>query len=106
MGGINSGYDAAEFIAMGANTVQCCTGPMLHGYEVVKKWKAQLLEVLESHGFETLDELRGAALAHFPTHADLVERQRAAKAAKIGAGLDNETWKGDIAKETDGLTAN
>ena len=106
MGGICSGYDAAEFIAMGAHTVQCCTGPMLQGYEVVEKWKAQLLEVLKSHGFETLDELRGVALGHFTTHADLVESQRAAKAAKIGAGLDNETWQGDIAKETDGLTAN
>ena len=105
IGGIWDGRDAAEFILLGSSTVQMCTGAMLQGYEVINKVKEELLEVMREHGFETLDEMRGLAVEHFSTHADLVERQRQAKAAKVGNAMDNETWKGEIAKETDSLTA-
>ena len=53
-----------------------------------------------------LDQLRGTALEYFSTHADLVKRQKAAKAAKAAGNLDGETWKGDIADETDALSSN
>ena len=105
MGGIESGYDAAQFILLGAHTVQVCTGAMLQGYEVVSKLKEQLLEVMKEHGFETLDAMRGKALESFSTHADLVERQRRAKAAKVGASRDAETWQGAIKQETESLTS-
>ncbi|EDM78778.1 dihydroorotate dehydrogenase family protein [Plesiocystis pacifica SIR-1] len=105
MGGIYSGGDAAQFVALGSHTVQVCTGAMLQGYKVVSKLKEELLAVLEKHGMSSLEELRGKALPHFTTHADLVERQQAAK-KEIGLGRDNTTWQGDIDKETDSLTAN
>ena len=104
MGGIDTGYDAAQFILLGAHTVQVCTGAMLQGYEVITKLKEELLKVMVDHKFETLEEMRGKSLPFFSTHADLVERQRAAKAAKTGANRDAETWKGEIKKETDSLT--
>ncbi len=106
MGGVETGYDAAQFVLLGSHTVQVCTGAMLQGYEVVSKLKEQLLEVMTNHKFETLNEMRGKSLPYFSTHADLVERQRAAKAAKVGNAKDNETWKGEIKKETDSLTTN
>lgn len=105
MGGIYTGGDAAQFIALGSHTVQVCTGAMLQGYKVIEKLKEQLAAVLDKHGFSSLDELRGKALPYFTTHHDLVERQREAK-KDLGLERDNETWKGEIDKETDSLTAN
>jgi dihydroorotate dehydrogenase len=35
MGGIESGFDAAQFLLLGASTVQVCTGAMLRGYEII-----------------------------------------------------------------------
>ncbi len=107
IGGIGTGEDAAQFILLGCSTVQMCTGAMLQGYEVVEKVKRELLEFMEEHGFETLDDMRGHSLQYFSTHASLVQRQADAKAAKrAGGNLDGETWKGEIADETEELTSN
>jgi dihydroorotate dehydrogenase subfamily 1 len=104
MGGIETGFDAAQFFLLGANTVQVCTGAMLQGYEIISKLKEELLKVMTDHKIETVQELVGKSLPYFTTHADLVERQRAAKAAKVGGAKDAETWKGEIRRETDSLT--
>jgi dihydroorotate dehydrogenase len=104
MGGIDTGYDAAQFFLLGSHTVQVCTGAMLQGYEIISKLKEELLKVMTDHKIETVRELVGKSLPYFTTHADLVERQRAAKAAKVGSARDAETWKGEIKKETDALT--
>lgn len=106
MGGIETGYDAAQFFLLGSHTVQVCTGAMLQGYEVIAKLKDELLKVMTDHKFEHLSEMVGKSLPYFSTHADLVERQRQAKVAKVGAGKDAETWKGDIKSESAGLTSN
>jgi dihydropyrimidine dehydrogenase (NADP+) len=106
MGGIETGADAAQFMLLGAHTVQVCTGAMLQGYEIINKLKEELLKVMTDHKLESVTELVGKSLPYFTTHADLVERQRAAKAAKVGAGKDAETWKGEIKRETDSLTGN
>lgn len=51
--------------------------------------------------------LRPKSLPYFTTHADLVARQKAAKAKGAhGANRDAETCKGAISKETDSLTTN
>lgn len=108
IGGIETGEDAAEFILLGASTVQVCTGVMLHGYKMVQKMSEQLLAFMERHGFETLDDFRGKALPYFTTHADLVERQakaKAAKEAKRGITQD-EKWDGDdFVKQSDDLVS-
>jgi dihydroorotate dehydrogenase subfamily 1 len=106
MGGIETGYDAAQFFLLGAHTVQVCTGAMLRGYEIINELKEQLTKFMVEHKFETVREFVGKSLPYFSTHADLVERQRKAKAAKeVTNGRDNE-WKGEIAKETEKLTTN
>lgn len=105
MGGIETGYDAAQFLLLGANTVQVCTGAMLRGYEVVSELKEQLAGFMAEHGFERLTDFIGKALPHFSTHADLNERQRAAKVARAGQRNRDNDWQGEIAKETDALTA-
>lgn len=85
MGGIETGEDAAEFILLGSDTVQVCTGVMKMGYKMVKPMIEGLLAFMETHGFETIDDFKGKALPYFTTHADLVERQAQAQAKKRAA---------------------
>jgi dihydroorotate dehydrogenase subfamily 1 len=100
IGGVESGNDAAEFILLGADTVQVCTGVMKFGYEHVKPMCEQLLAFMEKHKFETLADFKGKSLDFFTTHADLVKRQGERKAAQKAAAAskvvksDGE-WSGD-----------
>lgn len=106
MGGIETGFDAAQFLLLGAHTVQICTGAMLQGYEIISKIKEELIKVLTDHRMESARELVGKSLPYFSTHAGLVQKQKAAKAAKVGNAKDAETWKGEIKKEAESLVSN
>jgi len=104
LGGIESGRDAAEFILLGANTVQVCTGVMKFGYECVKPMTEELLAFMAKHNFATLADFKGRSLDYFTTHADLVQRQAARKAAQKIVRSDAE-WKGDeFVKQSEELT--
>lgn len=92
IGGIESGEDAAQFLLLGADTVQVCTGIMKHGYELVKTLETGLLAFMERHGFSTIEDFKGASLPYFTTHADLVTRQKARKAGKVAGDGD---WRGE-----------
>jgi hypothetical protein len=110
MGGIETGYDAAQFFLLGSSTVQVCTGAMLRGYEIIAELKDQLAGFMMEHGFTSVRDFVGTSLPYFSTHHDLVDRQRAAREAKEGkraaSNRDAETWKGDIARETKDLVTN
>ena len=80
IGGIETGEDAAQFLLLGADTVQVCTGVMKFGYRIVSDMCEQLLAFMEKHNFETLDDFKGHSLAYFTTHSDLVARQAKARA--------------------------
>jgi dihydroorotate dehydrogenase subfamily 1 len=100
IGGVESGEDAAEFILLGANTVQVCTGVMKFGYELVKPLREALLAFMEKHKFETLEDFRGHSLDYFTSHAELVRTQSERKAAKKAAERDRAInadgdWTGD-----------
>lgn len=110
IGGVETGGDAAEFILLGANTVQVCTGVMMHGYGVVKKLCAELQDFMRRHNFSSIEDFRGASLPYFTTHMDLVRRQQEAikqrKAVKKGLQSDKE-WTGDgFIKETESMVSN
>ena len=49
LGGIESGNDAAQFILLGSDTVQVCTGVMKFGYECVKPMCDELLAFMDKH---------------------------------------------------------
>lgn len=107
MGGIETGADAAQFLLLGAHTVQVCTGAMLRGYEIIEELKTDLSRIMTDHQIESVAGLIGKSMPYFTTHADLVARQKAAKAERAGSSnRDAETWKGAIAKETEALTTN
>ena len=111
LGGIESGNDAAQFILLGADTVQVCTGVMKFGYECVKPMCDELLAFMAKHRFETLANFRGKSLPYFTTHADLVKRQTERKAAQKAAAevkkvVKSDTeWTGDeFVKQSDALS--
>ena len=82
MGGIETGGDAAEFLLLGADTVQVCTGVMKRGYRMIGGLLDELLAFMDGHGFETLDDFKGAAVPYVTTHAELVRLQAEAQDAK------------------------
>jgi dihydroorotate dehydrogenase subfamily 1 len=110
LGGVESGNDAAQFILLGSDTVQVCTGVMKFGYECVKPMCDELLNFMAKHKFETLADFKGKSLDYFTTHADLVKRQTERKAAQKAAPpkkvvtADGE-WSGDeFVKQSDALS--
>ncbi|KAL4283122.1 hypothetical protein GQ457_16G024410 [Hibiscus cannabinus] len=110
IGGVETGGDAVEFILLGANTVQVCTGVMMHGYGLVKKLCAELKDFMKKHNFKTIEDFRGASLPYFTTHTELVRRQQEAirqrKAVKKGLESDKD-WTGDgFVKETESMVSN
>jgi len=104
MGGVETGNDAVQFMLVGARTVQVCTAAMMRGYEMINELNEQTTKFMVDQKFERLTDFVGKSLPFFTTHFDLVERQLGAKKAKNNR--DAETWKGDIAAETEKLSAN
>ncbi len=113
IGGIESGNDAAQFLLLGCDTVQVCTHVMKVGYRCVRSMLDELAAFMDRHGFRTLADFKGLSLQYFTTHADLVERQAAARRkAKVAATgkpdgqpvkADHE-WRGeDFVRQTDAL---
>ncbi|XP_047970947.1 dihydropyrimidine dehydrogenase (NADP(+)), chloroplastic-like [Salvia hispanica] len=110
IGGVEKGNDAAEFILLGANTVQVCTGVMMHGYGLVKTLCSELQEFMKKHNFSSIEDFMGASLDYFTTHMDLVARQQEAirerKATKKGLQSDRD-WTGDgFVKESESMVSN
>ena len=111
IGGVETGEDAAQFILLGASTVQVCTGVMIHGYTMVKEMCESLLAFMENHDFKTIDDFRGASIPYFSTHADLVERQAKAKAEakarREGMIEKDAQWSGeDFVQQSNKLVSN
>jgi dihydropyrimidine dehydrogenase (NADP+)/dihydropyrimidine dehydrogenase (NAD+) subunit PreA len=101
LGGVETGGDAAQFILLGSDTVQVCTGVMKFGYGMAKELGEGLLEFMEGKGFETLDDFKGLSLPYFTTHAELVRMQTARKAEEAAikerANMvkNDAEWDGD-----------
>jgi dihydropyrimidine dehydrogenase (NAD+) subunit PreA len=62
IGGISTWRDAAEFIALGATSVQVCTAVMHYGFRIVEDMIDGLSEFLDAKGMKSVRELRGLAL--------------------------------------------
>jgi dihydroorotate dehydrogenase subfamily 1 len=101
IGGIERSTDAIQFFLLGAHTVQVCTAVMLQGQGIIEELRAGLERFLTDKDFDCVAAMVGRSLPYFTTHADLVERQRAAKRAKAGqSGRDEEWGREDLAKQT------
>lgn len=75
-GGIANGFDAIEFMLLGAPVVQVCTEVMLKGYGIVGKMMAELEEFMGWHGFRSTDDFIGlrrnaaTGFGNLPTDAE------------------------------------
>ncbi|MEB0138133.1 MULTISPECIES: NAD-dependent dihydropyrimidine dehydrogenase subunit PreA [unclassified Undibacterium] len=64
IGGIGNWRDAAEFLALGAGSVQVCTAAMLHGFRIVNEMCDGLSRWMDQHGYATIADFSGKAIAN------------------------------------------
>lgn len=62
IGGVETWRDAAEFMALGAGTVQVCTAAMLYGFKIVQEMISGLDSFLDERGMACVQELVGRAV--------------------------------------------
>lgn len=62
IGGIAGWHDAAEFMALGAGTVQVCTAAMHYGFKIVDDMSDGLANWMESKDYRTLTDVVGRAV--------------------------------------------
>lgn len=70
-GGVTTWRDAAEFLLVGARTVQVCTEVMYHGFRVIEDLVDGLANYLEEKRFSSVEEIIGRALPHVVEHSQL-----------------------------------
>jgi len=71
IGGISNWRDAAEFIALGATSVQVCTAVMHYGFRIVGDMIEGLSDFLDEKGMKSVNELRGKAIEAFTDWGNL-----------------------------------
>lgn len=71
IGGISTWRDAAEFILLGATSVQVCTAAMHYGFRIIDDMREGLVNWMEEKGLRDLAEIRGRSLKHIADFGDL-----------------------------------
>ncbi len=62
MGGITTWRDAAEFLLLGASSLQVCTAVMHYGFRIIEDLTEGLSNWMDEKGFHTISEFRGRSL--------------------------------------------
>jgi dihydropyrimidine dehydrogenase (NAD+) subunit PreA len=62
IGGVTTWKDAAEFISLGAGTVQVCTAAMTYGFKIVQEMISGLSQFMDGKGYSTIEDFRGAVI--------------------------------------------
>jgi dihydropyrimidine dehydrogenase (NAD+) subunit PreA len=71
MGGISTWRDAAEFLLLGATSLQVCTAVMHYGFRIIQDLCDGLSNWMDAKGFASVDEVRGKALPGISDFKDL-----------------------------------
>jgi len=71
IGGISNWRDAAEFILMGATSVQVCTAVMHHGFRIVEDMIDGLSSYLDEKGIASVMDLVGRTVERYSNWGDL-----------------------------------
>ena len=87
-GGIYTWQDAAEFILLGASSLQVCSAVMERGYDVISPLKKGLLAYMEEKGFETISDFCGKALPH------ICKQNELSRTWRVRASVDREKCTG------------
>ena len=70
-GGASTWRDAAEFLLVGARNVQFCTAVMKEGFRIIDHLKDGLIEFMNRHKFDKLEEFIGYSLKFIGAHDQL-----------------------------------
>jgi dihydropyrimidine dehydrogenase (NAD+) subunit PreA len=70
MGGITTWKDAAEFLLLGAGSLQVCTAVMHYGFRIIEDLCDGLSNWMDSKGFRSIEEVRGKSLPHLSDFKD------------------------------------
>lgn len=62
MGGVYTWRDAAEFIALGAGSIQITTSVMEYGYRIIDDLLSGLINYMAVKGFKSIEDFRSSAL--------------------------------------------
>ncbi len=76
IGGITTWEDAAEFILLGASTLQVCTAVMFYGYSIVTDLTNGLSQYMKQKGFSSIADMAGASLDKLVSFGDLDNKTR------------------------------
>lgn len=91
IGGVASWQDAAEFMLLGAGTVQVCTAVMHRGYRIVEEMIDGLENWMGEKGFQSVADFRGLSLPKVTEWKDLNLNHKVVahidEAKCIGCGL-------------------
>ncbi len=71
IGGVETWRDAAEFILLGATSVQVCTAVMHYGFGIIRDLNSGLERYMDEKGFKTIEDFRGKALPNILHWEDL-----------------------------------
>lgn len=71
MGGIETWKDAAEFMALGCETIQVTTAVMQYGYRIIEDMIEGLTNYMKSEGIKSVKEIVGKALQNICEASDL-----------------------------------
>ena len=74
MGGVENWDDAAEYILLGAGSIQVTTAVMQYGYRIIEDLTKGLNYYLAEQGLASVDQLRGMALDSISYTTDVLER--------------------------------
>ncbi len=71
IGGISTWKDAAEFMLLGATTVQVCTAAMTHGFRIIEDLCEGLSNWMDEKGFENTQDFIGKSVPAITTWEEL-----------------------------------
>lgn len=70
MGGISTWRDAAEFLLLGATSLQVCTAVMHYGYRIIEDLCDGLSHWMDSQGFKSISDVVGKSLPRISDFKD------------------------------------
>jgi dihydropyrimidine dehydrogenase (NAD+) subunit PreA len=70
MGGMTTWKDAAEFLLLGASSLQVCTAVMHYGYRIIEDLCDGLSNWMDSKGFATITDVVGRSVHRISSFAD------------------------------------
>ncbi len=62
IGGVTTWRDAAEFLSLGAGSVQVCTAAMVYGFGIIKEMTAGLSDWMDEKGYTSVSQVTGRAV--------------------------------------------